>query len=123
MNIGDYVAVGIGVRFIRLIRQIGRQTFSGGEAGSFTDEQQRDSRIQQFADVVEDPYAAMMNHEGLTDFPMPLAGPGDDQGKQQRNLRRNRRDGQAIPNRNLEIVSRGAAGLQFRARMICEMAA
>ena len=72
VDIGDYVAVGVCVCVARLVRNIGGQAFRSGEAGALADQKQRDARTQQFAHLVEDSDPAMMNHEGLADFPMPL---------------------------------------------------
>ncbi len=69
VDVGDEIAVGVGVRRARLICHVGGQTLGGGEARAFADQQDCYFWGEQFADFAENADSAVANRERIADSP------------------------------------------------------
>lgn len=69
MDVGDQVAVGVGVARFWRVGHVGGEAFGGGKAWAFTDEKDDDAGGEQVADLVHQANAAVANDEWLAEGP------------------------------------------------------
>jgi len=69
VDVGDEVAVGIGVKLVGLVGHVGGEAFCGGQTGAFSNEQEGDFGPEQIADLVQNSYSTITDCEGLPDSP------------------------------------------------------
>ena len=79
MNIGNQVAVCVRVSGFGSVRHVGRKAIGRGESRAFSDEEQRDTRPEDFADFIENAHAAMANKECPARGPSAPLGSGVNQ--------------------------------------------
>ena len=87
VDIGDEVAVGVGVAGFWRVGHIGGEAFGGGQAGALADEQDEYAGGEEIADGVDNAHAAITDGEGLTQRPTAGAELIAKQGKQAGQLR------------------------------------
>ena len=61
MNVRNEVAIGVCVRGFRPIRHVSRETFGGGQARPFANQENGNLGRQQFSNLIENTYSAVAN--------------------------------------------------------------
>jgi hypothetical protein len=108
VDVGEQVALGVGVPGPRPVRQVRREALGCRQPRPFADQQHDHLRIEQFSDVVEDADAAVAHEEGPAETPAAALRLLLEQGQQPPHLRRHRRGRQPVPDGDLEIRRAGA---------------
>lgn len=78
VDVGDQVAVGVGVMGLRAKRQIGRQAVRGRQAGAFADEQTVQTGPQAGAKMVENADASMVEKKWTANRPATFLSARDE---------------------------------------------
>jgi hypothetical protein len=119
VDVGDEIALGVGVARARSIREIRRQTLRRCQTGTLANEQNDHFRIENVTDVVENAHATMADKKWTTKTPATLKCLVVKQGQKTGHLRRDRCGGQPIADGDLERASGGTLAAQrFAARIV-----
>src|SRR5271168_715675 len=113
VDVGDEVAVGVGVAGAGFVGHVSGEAFGGGEAGALADQEDQDTGGEQVADVVHDAYAAVADSEGLTDGPGVGAGMLVQKRKQGWDLSAYGGYREAVADYDLDVGGFGAALVDF----------
>jgi hypothetical protein len=103
VDVGDEIALGIGVPGARPISEIRRQALGRGQSGPLADEQHNYRRTEDLADIVQDANAAIADHKRLTKTPATVGSVFFKERQETRDLGRDGRCGQTVSNHDLDV--------------------
>jgi len=103
VDVGDEIAVGVGLAGAGSVGHVGGKAFGGGEAGAFPDQEDDHAGREKVADGVHDADTGVAHNEGLAHGPTTISKLLLEQREQNWHLRGDCGAGEAVANHNLDI--------------------